>query len=75
MTFDIRKAELNWLGRQRLPMWGGHLERGEPVSDPQMRHWIADGMIEAVTEPRPGYVITDKGRRWCDANPVSVEGA
>lgn len=54
--------ELIWLGAQKLPMWGGHLERGEPVSDPMMRRWITDGIIEAVSSPRPGYVLTDKGR-------------
>lgn len=63
MAFDLRRAELEWLGRQRLPMWGGHLERGEPVSDPNMRAWIDDGIIEAVEQPRPGYVLTDKGRQ------------
>lgn len=54
--------ELVWLSRQWLPMWGGHLTRGEPISDPQMRQWVQDGLIAAVEKPRPGYVITDKGR-------------
>lgn len=63
---DLRRAELQWLGRQTLPMWGGHLERGEPVSDPQMRAWIADGLIEAVESPRCGYILTAKGREFAN---------
>ena len=57
--------ELEWLGRQRLPMWGGHLERGEPVSDPMMQHWIAEGLIEAVEKPCQGYVrLRRAGNVW-----------
>lgn len=59
-----RSLELEWLGRQGMPMWGGHLARGEPVSDPMMAHWIAEGLIEAVETPRQGYVLTEKGRRY-----------
>lgn len=62
MAFDLRKAELEWLAKQPYPMWGGHLDRGEPVTDMQMRHWIEDGIIVAVDEPCKGYVITEKGR-------------
>lgn len=59
---DTRKTELEWLARQNLPVWGGHLERGEPISDPQMRVWVADGVIQSVAKPCLGYVITEKGR-------------
>jgi len=64
MVLDIRIAELEWLGKQRLPMWGGHLERGEPASDPQLRAWVADGIVQAVEQPRKGYMLTDKGRQY-----------
>ncbi len=57
-----RRLELQWLARQSTPMWGGHLERGQPISDPQMRAWVEDGVIERVDHPRLGYVITEKGR-------------
>jgi hypothetical protein len=51
---------LEWLAKQREPMWGGHLQRGEPMSDPLMREWIEDGWIKAVG--KQGYILTDKGR-------------
>lgn len=63
-TVDIRIAELEWLSKQPLPMWGGHLERGEPASDPQLRSWVTDGIVEAVEQPCKGYVLTEKGRRY-----------
>lgn len=59
---DLRKQELVWLARQRWPVWGGHLVRGEPLRDAQMRAWIDDGIIEAVEQPCKGYVLTEKGR-------------
>lgn len=61
-TLRDRFASLRWLSTEPLPMWGGHLERGEPLSDPEMRQWIEDEWIRAVDEPRKGYVLTDKGR-------------
>jgi hypothetical protein len=64
MAFDLQRASLEWLGRQRGPRWGGHLARGEPVSDPDMRLWIEAGIIEAVDQPQRGYVLTEKGRRF-----------
>lgn len=52
---------LRYLALSGRPLWGGHLQRGEPVSDPDMRRWIEDGWIKAVgTE---GYVITEAGRQ------------
>ncbi len=61
---DIRIAELEWLGKQRMPVWGGHLKRCEPASDPCLLGWIADGIVEAVETPCKGYVLTDKGRAY-----------
>lgn len=57
-------AQLRWLGEQRVPRWGGHLDRGETLSDRQMQCWIDDGLIAAVDEPCRGYVLTDKGRAY-----------
>ena len=54
-------SELEWLAKQPGPVWGGTLERNDPITDPQMQKWIADGLIKAVTRPRLGYVITPKG--------------
>jgi hypothetical protein len=59
---DTRELELRWLARQPYPVWGGHLERGEPITSPQMQAWVTDGIIEAVDQPVRGYRITDKGR-------------
>jgi hypothetical protein len=58
----LEQWTLRWLSEQSAPMWGGHLERGEPATDTQLRQWIEDGVVEAVSEPRQGYVITKKGR-------------
>lgn len=55
--------ELRYLVRSLKPLWGGHLERGEPISDPQMRSWIERGLIVAVEEYGvKGYRITPAGR-------------
>lgn len=58
-----RIQELKWLAKQHEPVWGGHLARGEPISDSTMQAWVADGIIEAVKRPRIGYVLTEKGRK------------
>ena len=55
------QLQLGWLARRAKPMWGGHLKRGEPISDPDMRRWVETGLIKAIgTE---GYVLTEAGRR------------
>jgi hypothetical protein len=61
-----RKAELRWLGRQSLPMWGGHLERGEPLTSETMQEYLIRGLIEPVSDPCLGYVLTDAGRLWVE---------
>lgn len=65
---SMDKTQLCWLAQQPSPMWGGHLERNEPLSDPQMRAWVENGLIEAVSREVfgrtiHGYIITDAGRR------------
>ena len=59
--------QLKWLGNQSAPMWGGHLERNDPVTDYPMRGWIDGGLIQAVSQPRLGYVLTSKGRAEIEA--------
>lgn len=54
------KMHLEYLINAGRPLWGGHLERGELISDPNMQRWIELGYIVAVG--RVGYVITEKGR-------------
>ena len=52
--------ELSYLERSYRPLYGGHLQRGQPISDPQLARWVETGLIKAVgTE---GYRITDLGR-------------
>lgn len=63
-----RIAELQWLSRQHLPMWGGHLERGEPINDRTLLAWVNAGLIEAVDKPCVGYVLTEKGRAYLRAH-------
>ena len=63
-----KEPELHWLAQQKEPVWWGHLERGEPISDPKMRMWVEEGYIEVVREPRLGYIITEKGRQRVDAD-------
>ena len=60
---DLRMVELKWLASQDHPVWGGHLARGEPLSDQQMQQWLNDGIIEVVAnQTKAGYRITEKGR-------------
>ena len=58
----MKFPELEWLSKQKIPMWGGHLERGEQITDRQMQEWVDCGIIMAVTKPCLGYVLTDRGR-------------
>ena len=48
--------ELRYLARSTQPLWGGHLQRGEPVTDPDMKRWIDLGLIEPVGTK--GYRVT-----------------
>lgn len=49
-------AELRYLARSQTPLWGGHLERGEPITDVQMQRWVDLGLIKAVGTR--GYIAT-----------------
>lgn len=50
--------ELRYLAKHQ-PLWGAHLQRGEPLTDPQMRRWIESGLIEA--QGTDGYRLTAIG--------------
>lgn len=64
---NLERMQLEYLSRQPRPVWGGHLKRGERITDPDMQRWVDDGWIEAVgTE---GYRITDKGREALQQTP------
>lgn len=58
MNLDL--VQLRYLAKSTRPLWGGHLERGERITDPDMQRWLDAGWIEAVGTD--GYRITDKGR-------------
>lgn len=54
---------LRWLNQQNeMPMWGGHIQRNEPLTDPDIRSWLDAGLI-ALDPTKRGYIITELGRR------------
>ena len=55
------RMQLEYLGRSYKPLWGGHLGRGEPLTDGDMKRWLDNGWI-AIADDRTGYVLTDLGR-------------
>lgn len=55
------RMQLEWLGRQDRPVWGGHLGRNEPITDGDMKRWLDNGWI-AVASTGDGYFLTDLGR-------------
>ena len=65
---DTERLELAWLARQQRPMWGGHIERDEPLPyDSPLRRYLDLGLIERHQVMRQrqtikGYRITNKGR-------------
>lgn len=76
MAITKREAvELRYLQRQRSPIWGGHLQRGQRLSDPQMQRWLDAGLIERVGNE--GYVLSAKGAeelaRMCHGNDGAMK--
>lgn len=55
------KIELAWLAMADVPMWGGHFERGEPLSDGPIKDYLNRGLIREVSTPRAGYLISESG--------------
>lgn len=67
---NLERLQLAYLAKSPRPLWGGHLQRGERITDPNMQRWIDSGFIEAVgTE---GYRITDWGRRHIQTDTGSM---
>lgn len=57
------RLHLRWLDQQSdIPMWGAHIVRGEPLTDPDIKAWLDAGLIKLDPTGR-GYIITDNGRR------------
>lgn len=61
------KMHLGYLAKAVSPLWGGHLQRGEPISDPDMRRWVELGWIEQVGHD--GYVLSAKGEQLLQQTP------
>lgn len=59
MLTENEKLELRYLRRANKPLWGGHLKRKEPITDPKMQRWLDLGLIKAVQNN--GYVLTETG--------------
>lgn len=66
LTNDERRS-LIWLSQQSEPVWGGHLERGEPIDGPRIdlrfSEWVRNRLVEEwPNHHKRGYRITEKGR-------------
>lgn len=60
---DTSVAELRWLCRQTKPVWGGHIERGEPVEVTALWPLVRDGIIERWdTDWDKGYRATARAK-------------
>ncbi len=59
MHRGITLGELKWLARQARPVWGGHIERGEPTPV-EMQAELDRGIIRRVGN---GYLIGSEGRK------------
>lgn len=53
---QLEDDQLRYLARSPKPLWGGHLKRGEPITDSDMQRWLDLGLIEAVG--KEGYRAT-----------------
>lgn len=60
MMTERDRLHLSYLQNATQPLWGGHLKRKEPITDPDMQRWIDAGWIVAVGEK--GYIATEKCR-------------
>lgn len=60
MLTKRERLQLEHLAQSPKPLWGGHLQRGEPITDMVMQSWVELGLIEA--RGTEGYVISAKGR-------------
>lgn len=67
MMTERDKLHLGYLAKATRPLWGGHLQRGEPVTDPDMPRWLELGWIEQVGNQ--GYLLTAKGAHDLQQTP------
>jgi hypothetical protein len=64
---SIERLELEYLAKSPCPLWGGHLQREERITAPNLQRWLDNGWIEAVGTK--GYRITDKGLQFLQQTP------
>lgn len=64
---NLERLHLEYLAKSHRPLWGGHLKRGERITDPDMQRWLDSGWIEAIGAD--GYCITNKGREFLQQTP------
>lgn len=55
------RLRLKWLSLHG-PAWGGHIERKEPLTNPDLKAWLQAGLIK-LDASGIGYVLTEKGHR------------
>jgi hypothetical protein len=55
------RLHLGYLAKSNTPLWGAHIQRGDPITDPDMQRWIDTGLIERAGDD--GYVATEKCKR------------
>lgn len=67
MMSPQERMELNYLRKSPRPLWGGHLERGQPISDPMMKRWVDLGWIIPVA--KRGYILSPKGEQALQQTP------
>lgn len=60
------RLELSYLRMRDRPLWGGHVERGEPITAPRLQKWVDEGLIEYTEVTLKGYVLTEKGKQALD---------
>jgi hypothetical protein len=75
MAFDMDVSQLRYMDREKKPLFGGHLGRGEPLPPgSDLERWLRSGWIEQRGDE--GYVITEAGRQHAySQTPSTPEGA
>ncbi len=68
---EDEKRELQYLGRSHHPLWGGHLGRGEPLSDRTMQRWLDLGLIKRIDDK--GYLLTALGHTEANGESAMSE--
>jgi hypothetical protein len=61
MLTKMERLQLAYLSRAGRPLWGGHLQRAEPITCHDMKRWVELGLIEAYGNE--GYILTERGRK------------